>query len=220
MSRSLSALMPFCNAQHLALRVVPAYVDGLSDLTPEWEIVLVDDGSSDATPDVLCDLAHAYPQIKLALHAQPRGMYLAYCTALALSRGEFVFIPLHHRPVSLDGLHRLWSASARVPVVVGLYGDPSSKSHVECVLLHRSAASPILPALSSPERLAQVLARFEPHVATVPLRADAQSSDVPERAKGYATSDGPEPLPPPPKSAVPRSAMAIFSRLKQFALDE
>ena|GEM_PF-1018846 len=221
LSRSLSALMPFCNAQHLALRVVPAYIDGLSDLTPEWEIVLVDDGSSDGTPDILCDFTQAYPQVKLAIHAQPRGMYLAYCTALALSRGEFLFIPLHHRPVSLDGLHRLWSASAEMPVVVGLYGEPSPAPNVECILLHRSAASPILPALSCPERLAQVLARFEPHVATVPLRTAAwRGSFEPKLAESYATSDGPEPSPPPPKSAVPRSALAIFSRLKQFALDE
>lgn len=224
MARSLSTLLPFHNAQDVVLSLLPGYIDGLSDLTPNWELVLVDDGSADATPEILCEFAHAYPQVRLALHAQPRGTYLAYCTALALSRGETLFLPLSHRPVSLDGLHRLWRASGNTSIVVGIAEEtPFGEPGPECLMIRRSVASPILSAIGSNPRLLEVLARFEPDVVAIGLgaqngcRKDEGHSEASEK---YTAPQGPESLPPPPKGFYARPAHVLLQRIRQFALEE
>lgn len=223
LARSLSALLPFRDAQAVVLSLLPGYIDGLSDLTPDWELVLVDDGSTDATPEILCEFAHAYPQVRLAIHAQTRGAYLAYCTALALSRGETLFLPLSYRPVNLDGLHRLWAASKDVSIVVGIFaGSPARQPAIECLMIQRSVASPILSAISSPARLMEVLTRFEPDVTIVNLGAETghrREEFKPAFSEMYTAAQGPEGL-PPPKSAFVRPARVVSQPLEPLTFGE
>lgn len=223
MNRSLSAILPFRNAEHVVLNLIPRYVDVFSDLSTDWEIVAVDDGSDDATPEILCDFAQIYPQVRVATHAQARGFYAALCTALSLSVGETLFLPLRYQPMTLDALHRLWSASRNHSLVIGLPSDVHGEDEIECLMLHRRVASPILPALSSTERLATVVSRFESEAVIVPLRRAAmfvQERPVSNRTRSFTTANGREIMPRAPKSLTIQAAKAVFSRIKQFAFDE
>jgi len=223
LNRSLSAILPFRNAEHVVLNLIPRYVDVFSDLSTDWEIVAVDDGSDDATPEILCDFAQIYPQVRVATHAQARGFYAALCTALSLSVGETLFLPLRYQPMTLDALHRLWSASRNHSLVIGLPSDVHGEDEIECLMLHRRVASPILPALSSTERLATVVSRFESEAVIVPLRRAAmfvQERPVSNRTRSFTTANGREIMPRAPKSLTIQAAKAVFSRIKQFAFDE
>ncbi|MBM9468981.1 glycosyltransferase family 2 protein [Nakamurella leprariae] len=82
----VSVVLPVRNAR-------PYIADALASVTvqdhPDWEIVVVDDGSDDGTPEVVTGLAAADPRIRL--DRQPgRGIVAALNRGLGLATGEFI----------------------------------------------------------------------------------------------------------------------------------
>lgn len=64
-----------------------------SALAQDWrpiEIVVVDDASSDATPQKIAAIAAEHPEIRLIRHGENRGVAVARNTLVASARGEFV----------------------------------------------------------------------------------------------------------------------------------
>ena len=80
----------------------------LPDLTPGFEILVVDDGSPDHTGEIAHDLRQRYPQLKIARHAWQRGMAAAVQTGMARSCGDIVFIQEEQAEVSASDIRRLW----------------------------------------------------------------------------------------------------------------
>lgn len=60
-------------------------------LTPDHEVIVVDDGSSDATPAVLDELARVYPEVTVVHHSRNRGYGGALRTGFARATKEYVF---------------------------------------------------------------------------------------------------------------------------------
>jgi glycosyltransferase involved in cell wall biosynthesis len=67
-TRSLSVLLPVHNVQSSLTRSVHEILDVLAELTGRFELVIVDEGSTDGTWDVARELAQLYPQIRLLRH--------------------------------------------------------------------------------------------------------------------------------------------------------
>jgi len=56
----------------------------------EFEIVYVDDGSTDATPKVLAEAQARYPRLRVLAHAQGCGQSAALVTGFRAARGEWI----------------------------------------------------------------------------------------------------------------------------------
>lgn len=105
----VSVVLPLRNAQHRILAEVEAILDVLVDLSREpSEVIVVDDGSSDATSEVLQELTTRFPQVRIARHSRPRGLEAAGQTGLEKATGEIVFIQENNRPLRLEDLRRLF----------------------------------------------------------------------------------------------------------------
>ena len=88
MNDTLSVILPVRNAEATLAGQIGRLLDTLPDLSPRFEVIVVDDGSSDHTADLAEDLAREYPQIKLARHAKALGIVPAIETGKRLATGR------------------------------------------------------------------------------------------------------------------------------------
>lgn len=105
---SLSIIIPVYNAEATLARQIGQLLDVLPDLTARFEILVVDDGSTDHTGDIAHELRQQYPQLKIARHAWQRGMAAAVQTGMARSCGDIVFVQEEQTEISTADIRRLW----------------------------------------------------------------------------------------------------------------
>jgi glycosyltransferase involved in cell wall biosynthesis len=72
--RAVSAIMPAYNEQECIVKATEDLRAALADCTEEFEIILVDDGSTDQTPQLMDGLADAYAEVRV-IHHQPNAGY-------------------------------------------------------------------------------------------------------------------------------------------------
>ena len=71
--RSVSACFPCYNDSKTIEKMVRDVRGALAPLVDELEIVVVDDGSSDGSPDVLTALTNEVPELIVVVHERNRG---------------------------------------------------------------------------------------------------------------------------------------------------
>ena len=82
----LSLVLPAFNEEAGIRRAVAEADDALGDLTADYEILVVDDGSRDATAAVVAELARQRPRVRLLRHAVNRGYGAALRTGFEAAR--------------------------------------------------------------------------------------------------------------------------------------
>jgi len=93
LKRSLSILIPVHNVQTTLAADVKNLLEVVSELTEQFELIIIDDGSTDATSEVACDLGRHFPQIRNIRHGQQQGRDAAIHTGLQHSEGEYFLLP-------------------------------------------------------------------------------------------------------------------------------
>ncbi len=109
MNDSLSIIVPVRNAEAALTAQIGKLLDLLPDLTSRFEIVVVDDGSTDQTIDLVRDLAAQFPQVRLIRHRESRGIEAAVRTGLQWAEGQTVFVQEDAASLSATDLRRLWA---------------------------------------------------------------------------------------------------------------
>ncbi len=92
LKRSLTVLLPVRDAQSTLAATVAQVLEMASDLNERFELLIIDDGSADATREVADELSRHYPQIRTIRHSKPLGEEAALRTGFTQSRGDVVFV--------------------------------------------------------------------------------------------------------------------------------
>jgi glycosyltransferase involved in cell wall biosynthesis len=88
--RGLTMFFPAFNDAGTIASLVIRAVQTASRLTPDYEVIVVNDGSSDATAEILDELARTYPRVRVVHHLENRGYGGALRSGFAAATKDLV----------------------------------------------------------------------------------------------------------------------------------
>jgi glycosyltransferase involved in cell wall biosynthesis len=117
-SNKMSVVLPVRDGENRIANRVERVLEALTDMTRDAsEVVVVDDGSRDTTPEVLDELKARYPQVRIVRHSRPRGLEAAGQTGLERATGNLVFIQETDTALRVDDMRRLLRMSEDESIV-------------------------------------------------------------------------------------------------------
>ena len=108
-SAGLSVFFPAYNDSGTIASMVIRTVKAASELTPDFEIIVVDDGSADGTADIADELARTYPQVRAVHHPINRDYGAALQTGFRSATKELIFYTDGDAQYDPAELSLLWS---------------------------------------------------------------------------------------------------------------
>ncbi|MBI5234453.1 MAG: glycosyltransferase family 2 protein [Deltaproteobacteria bacterium] len=117
---SISAFFPCYNdGGTIASMVIGTFVT-LEDITDDYEVIVIDDGSTDFSREILKRLAKDYPRLRLVFHEKNRGYGGALKSGFASATKDYIFYTDGDAQYDVRELKRLTSAlNSDVDVVQG-----------------------------------------------------------------------------------------------------
>ncbi len=89
---SISAVLPAYNEERVIADTVASMVATLADLTDDYEVIVVNDGSRDATRQIVEALSAKNPRVRCVSHPVNRGYGAALWTGFTSATRELVFL--------------------------------------------------------------------------------------------------------------------------------
>lgn len=138
MNNTLSLIMPVRDCESTLARQVARWLEIIPELTQRFEVLIVDDGSTDHTYEIAEELSREYPQIRALRNSVARGTQQAVRTGIEQARGEIVFVQDEHASISSNDLRRLWEMRQDQQLVMAR--TPSKPLNINPDLLDRLTA--------------------------------------------------------------------------------
>lgn len=120
-ARTLSCVIPGLNEAENLPALMPVLVAQLRELVQDFEIIFVDDGSTDATPLVVEHLRQTYPQLVYIQLSRNFGKEAALTAGLQASRGQVVVCmdaDLQHPPALIGDMLERWACGVEMVYAV------------------------------------------------------------------------------------------------------
>ena len=106
----LTVFFPAYNDSGTIASLVITALQTARDLTPDFEVIVVDDGSADATAQIADELARTYPEVKVVHHGRNRGYGGALQSGFKAATRELVFYTDGDAQYDPSEMARLWEA--------------------------------------------------------------------------------------------------------------
>ena len=109
MDLSLSIVLPVHNGESTLSHDVHLLLELLPDITTRFEILIVDDASTDQTEEIAYELALQYPQLRVLRHQQRMGQQAAEQTAMTHTTGDVIFVQDEGTEPCQAEIRQLWA---------------------------------------------------------------------------------------------------------------
>jgi glycosyltransferase involved in cell wall biosynthesis len=106
----LSVFFPAYNDSGTIASLVITAMKTAERLTPDFEIIIVNDGSADRTAEIANELARIYPQVRVVHHDRNRGYGGALRSGFAAATRELVFYTDGDAQYDPAEMETLWTA--------------------------------------------------------------------------------------------------------------
>jgi glycosyltransferase involved in cell wall biosynthesis len=108
MPESLSILFPVRDLQAQIRARIETLLELLSELSQDVQLIVVDDQSEDATPEILDDLRRKYPQVDVIRNVTAVGPAQSVESVLCLAKGDFIFLHQSYDAIEFEEILQLW----------------------------------------------------------------------------------------------------------------
>ena len=115
----LSSLMPAYNEEAVLPVALGEAVEALEDLCEVWELVVVDDGSTDRTPEILREWSTAEPRIRVVTQPENSGYSRALIRGFSECRYETIFYTDADAQFDLHDIRDLYPHLSECDMVTG-----------------------------------------------------------------------------------------------------
>jgi glycosyltransferase involved in cell wall biosynthesis len=106
----LSVFFPAYNDSGTIASMVIRAVQTAAALTPDYEVIVVNDGSADATPEIIDELARTYPRVRAVHHPKNRGYGGALQTGFRSATKDLIFYTDGDAQYDPAELAQLWAS--------------------------------------------------------------------------------------------------------------
>ena len=117
--KSISVAMPAYNEAENIAGMVEDVIKVMEELVADYEVIVVDDGSTDGTAEIVKSLEQKYPQVRLIQHPVNQGYGAAVFDGLTSASKELVFFTDSDRQFDLSELKKLLEHIEEAELVVG-----------------------------------------------------------------------------------------------------
>jgi len=117
--RDISVIFPAFNEEGNIRCTVETALTVLPKIATRWEVIVVDDGSSDATALICDDLKARYPEVEVICHGQNRGYGAALKSGIMSAKYDLIFFSDSDGQFDLRDLQQLISWSEDYDIVAG-----------------------------------------------------------------------------------------------------
>jgi glycosyltransferase involved in cell wall biosynthesis len=116
---SLSVVLPCHDEEDNVAAAIREAASAASAAAARYEILVVDDGSTDATRDIAAAAAARDPRVRVLVHDTNRGYGAALRTGIAASRGDWILLTDSDLQFDLSELRHFVEPAGRHDLVVG-----------------------------------------------------------------------------------------------------
>ena len=88
---SLSIVLPAYNEEQVIASTITTVLDVVQGWLPDFEVLVVDDGSTDRTGAILAELAASHPQLRVITHTVNQGYGAALASGFQMASKELTF---------------------------------------------------------------------------------------------------------------------------------
>src|SRR5262245_24762971 len=126
---TLSVIFPAFNEEANIRHTVEASRIVLPKLAETWEIILVNDGSRDATTPICDELAERYPEVRAIHHVENRGYGAALKSGILAARHDYIFFTDSDGQFDLQELEHLIQWASEYDIVTGYRAKRQDPPH-------------------------------------------------------------------------------------------
>jgi len=116
---SLTIALPAWNEAENIGPMLQEVVDVAQSITDDYEVIVVDDGSTDATADEVRRFTATNPNVRLVQHERNQGYGAAVCSGLTSATKDWVFFTDSDRQFVIDEIRLLLQEADHADIVVG-----------------------------------------------------------------------------------------------------
>ena len=105
-NKSISLVIPAYNEEAVLEETVLENLGKLSKFTDKYEIIIVDDGSDDKSPEIAVRLSKEFNQVRVLSNLINLGFGISIVRGFKMAKGEIVFCNGADNPFDVDDLEK------------------------------------------------------------------------------------------------------------------
>lgn len=126
----LSVIIPTYNEERRIGKTLATIRNFLNKKDYNYEILVVDDGSSDTTKEIVNIIAEGWPQLKIMVNSVNRGKGSVVKQGVLNATGKYILFTDADNATPIEQVDKLLEYVGKYPIVIGSRHCPGAKIHI------------------------------------------------------------------------------------------